>query len=91
MALNAIEGGAGMIARRREKGMILLHKFEQVIGEETCRIERVSDTLTIGMKFKFTDRNGKWHFDILSEPALDFKDLIRDIDEDRIGVFGSQG
>jgi len=38
-----------------------------------------------------SDRNGKWHFYILSEPALDFKNLIRDLDEDPIGVFGSRG
>ncbi len=42
-----------------EQGKFLLHKFEQSIGEETFRIVRVSDTLSIGMKFKFTDRGGQ--------------------------------
>ena len=101
--VNAVEGGAGMIAQQRvtrrpimdthrlpgkalkacalalalqlvplhaakcagndtvvvEQGKFLLHKFEQVIGEETFRIVRVSDTLTVGMKFKFTDRGAQ--------------------------------
>ncbi len=39
-----------------EQGRFLLHKFEQHIGDETYRIVRQADTLTIGMKFKFTDR-----------------------------------
>lgn len=42
-----------------EEGKFLLHKFEQVVGEETYRIVQVSDTLTTGMKFKFTDRGGQ--------------------------------
>jgi hypothetical protein len=42
-----------------EQGKFLLHKFEQQIGEETFRIVRVSDTLTIRIKFKFTDRGGQ--------------------------------
>ena len=42
-----------------EEGKFLLHKFENQIGEETFRIVRVSDTLTIGMNFKFTDRGGQ--------------------------------
>jgi len=38
------------------QGRFLLHKFENPIGEETYRIVRVSDTLSVGMNFKFTDR-----------------------------------
>ena len=42
-----------------EQGKFLLHKFEQPIGEEIFRIVRVSDTLTMGVSFKFTDRGGQ--------------------------------
>ncbi|HTY57337.1 MAG TPA: amidohydrolase family protein [Bacteroidota bacterium] len=42
-----------------EEGEYILHKFEQPIGEETFRTVRLSDTLTTGIRFKFTDRGGQ--------------------------------
>ena len=42
-----------------EQGKFILHKFEQNIGEETYRVLRVSDTLTVRINFKFTDRGAQ--------------------------------
>ena len=42
-----------------DQGRFLLYKFENQIGEETYRIARVSDTLSVGMNFKFTDRGAQ--------------------------------
>ena len=39
-----------------EEGKYVLHKFENPIGEETYRILRTGDALTVEMDFAFTDR-----------------------------------
>ncbi len=39
-----------------EQGKFTLHKFEQIIGEETYQIVREGDSLAVKMNFKFTDR-----------------------------------
>jgi imidazolonepropionase-like amidohydrolase len=39
-----------------EQGRFTLHKFEQPIGEESYRITRDGDSLSVKMDFKFTDR-----------------------------------
>jgi hypothetical protein len=40
-----------------EQGKFTLHKFEQVIGEETYEIRRDGDALAVQMDFRFTDRS----------------------------------
>ena len=39
-----------------EHSKFILHKFEQPIGEETYEIQRVGNSVTVQMDFKFTDR-----------------------------------
>lgn len=35
------------------------------------------------------DRNGRWHYYFDSDPTTDFRNLLRDVDEDPTGIFGS--
>jgi hypothetical protein len=42
-----------------EQGKYVLHKFENPIGEETYRMLRFGDSVTVEMNFEFTDRGSR--------------------------------
>jgi imidazolonepropionase-like amidohydrolase len=47
---------SGALGENVEQGKFTLHKFEQPIGQETYEITRDSDSLSVKIEFKFTDR-----------------------------------
>jgi len=55
-----------------EHGKFTLHKFEQVIGEETYEIRRDGDSLAAKIDFKFTDRGTPVPLTISFRGASDF-------------------
>ncbi len=47
---------SGALGENVEQGKFTLHKFEQPIGQESYEITRDSDSLSVKIEFKFTDR-----------------------------------
>ncbi len=56
LSVIAATGQEKPAAEPAEKGKFILHKFEQPIGEESFAVMKDGQTLSVKVKFKFTDR-----------------------------------